>query len=196
MLGESIHAGQGWGTLVILGGVILGLGRPTLARGEATPSPVARVDWQARAEAAERRAGEAEAMVKAGLLPQLARLLRTKLVMTLVRQRRELVAVQETGARRAEDLERRLASLQEGVRHKPDENAGPPPTPESVIEAGAPADPAAAAASATRRNPLVQRPRIDAEPVHFKELLARRREVPGASVLGPPQRNGTPGATD
>jgi drug/metabolite transporter (DMT)-like permease len=177
LLGEQLHWGQFWGTMAILGGVVLGLGSLGFAwtriRHGLGQAGVTLVDWQARVDAAERRAGEAEALARTGLLPHLARLLRAKLVVRLLRQRRDLIAGQEAGAQTAEALERRLASVQEDLRRK---QGDPKPTAQTPT-IPAPETPAAAPGpvAASRRNPLVQRRPVVAEPVSFNELLARRR---------------------
>jgi hypothetical protein len=112
-------------------------------------------------------------------LPHLARLLRANLVVRLLRQRRDLIAGQEAGTQTAEALERRLASVQEDLRRKLGDPKPPvqtPPVPAAETPAAAPDPPAA-----SPRNPLVQRRPVEAEPVSFNELLARRRQAKAAA---------------
>jgi hypothetical protein len=138
------------------------------------------VDWEARAEAAERRAEQAEATVKAGLLPHLARLLRSKLVSGLIFQRRRLVESHQQGAERAEALEGRLASVQKGIEAKLHKYEGR--LRELSQPAEAPQDDGAVrttfprAPEPPRRNPLLQRPvGSQPAPVKFAELISRKK---------------------
>jgi hypothetical protein len=153
------------------------------------------VDWEARAQVAERRAELAEATVRAGLLPYLARLLRSKLVMGLLFQRRRLVASHREGAERAEALEERLASahadLQEKLRsyegklqRKGNDATGEPRTtalPRAREPEGAP----------PRRNPLTQR-RVEPPqtPVRFTDLLARKGQARPSGLPEATEGNG------
>jgi len=138
------------------------------------------VDWEARAEAAERRAEQAEATVKAGLLPYLARLLRSKLVTGLVSQRRHLVESHREGTERAEALEERLASAHEGLQEKLRsyenklQQAGQ--TPASADGQGSVQEKGSQTTVSTRRNPLIQR-RVQPPPapVKFADLLSRKQ---------------------
>ena len=68
--------------------------------------------WQKRALAAEARAEQATSMVRAGLLPQIARFLTNDLVKKLVFQRAELLASQNQAADEVEDLAGRLENLE------------------------------------------------------------------------------------
>jgi hypothetical protein len=68
--------------------------------------------WEQRASAAERRAERATAVVRAGLTPHLARLLKDQLVWTLMAQRTQMVSTQSAGAGMLEELEQRLARIQ------------------------------------------------------------------------------------
>ena len=68
--------------------------------------------WQKRARDAERRAEQATAMVKAGLLPHLAQLLRDKLFWKLIRQRSRLLQTQYSGEQLIAEFEERLAGVQ------------------------------------------------------------------------------------
>jgi hypothetical protein len=160
--------------------LVMGWGWARSRRSQPPPgTPV--VDWHGRVVAAEQRAVQAEQVVKAGLLPHLARLLRAKLVVALLRQRRELVAGQEAGTEKAEDLERRLASVQEEIRRKLETSAANSKAPKAVGVAAPGSGPAAP--QTPRRNPLIERRPVVSEPVRFNELLARRRQVkaPAAS---------------
>lgn len=125
-------------------------------------------------ESERRRAERAERMLKAGMVPYLARFLQEKLVVTLLGQRRELMQEQDEGTERARRLERRLASAQENLQQwlndrgdKPGENA-PLANPETTAAPRPSERPA-------RSNPLRGRPPLPApEPVEFREILARR----------------------
>ena len=68
--------------------------------------------WQKRALVAEARAEQATAMVRAGLLPQIARFLTDGLVKKLVFQRAELLATQNQAAGAVDDLAGRLENLE------------------------------------------------------------------------------------
>lgn len=163
--------------------VLLWLRRSRRRRSSAVPV----VDWEARAQAAERRAMEAETVVKTGLIPHLARLLRAKLVTGLLHQRRQLVEGQETGAQRAEALEARLANAQEGLKQKLRDYETKVKTLEAQAGARPIEDPTPGPRPALnpspRKNPLVTRPvRPPPAPVRFGELVARKEEAktPGA----------------
>jgi endonuclease/exonuclease/phosphatase (EEP) superfamily protein YafD len=65
-----------------------------------------------RAIAAERRAARATEIVRQGLVPYLARILRDTLFRGVVSQRTRLLEVQEAGARQVAELERRMARIQ------------------------------------------------------------------------------------
>ena len=62
--------------------------------------------------AAERRVDHARALVRAGLLPHLARLMMDRLVQTLLFQRQTLWETQQTATAQVDDLEQRLARIQ------------------------------------------------------------------------------------
>lgn len=87
----------------------------TVAPGPANPAALA---WQQRALVAEQRADKAAQLVKAGLLPQLARWLSDKLVRGLMTQRSELLEVQRQAARDIEELEARLSRMQAPVAER------------------------------------------------------------------------------
>jgi len=70
------------------------------------------VYWEQRALAAEQRANKAAAVVKDGLTPHLARLMKDQLVWTLLAQRNQMVSAQESGVSMVEELEQRLESIQ------------------------------------------------------------------------------------
>jgi hypothetical protein len=68
--------------------------------------------WQARALQAEERASQATAMVRAGLMPQLRRLLRERLIAWLTSERGQLITSHEAGTRQMLELEERLQRIQ------------------------------------------------------------------------------------
>ena len=70
-------------------------------------------NWQERLTVAEHRAESATTLVRAGLLPHLARLMMDKLVQALVRQRGQLLETQQVGTDRMLDLEQRVVRVQE-----------------------------------------------------------------------------------
>ena len=91
-----------------------------IATDDALPMVAPGSSWEQRALAAERRAQKAHAVIRAGLLPQLGQLLKTKLVRGLISQRSDLLDAQHKAAAEMADLERRLdelhAPLQERLR--------------------------------------------------------------------------------
>jgi len=91
-----------------------------IATDDALPVVAPGSSWEQRALAAERRAQKAHAVIRAGLLPQLGQLLKTKLVRGLISQRSDLLDAQHKAAAEMADLERRLdelhAPLQERLR--------------------------------------------------------------------------------
>jgi len=90
-------------------------------RAPLTPGP--QIDpgvWQARTAQAERRANEATAMVRAGLIPHLARLMADKLVRKLLWQRTHLVENQRITAAHVAELEQRLGQLQPKLQSRLD----------------------------------------------------------------------------
>ncbi|HVR37150.1 MAG TPA: hypothetical protein VMS21_15005 [Methylomirabilota bacterium] len=68
--------------------------------------------WQQRALVAEDQAQEAKALVRAGLLPQLAQLMRDKVFRALVSQRATLLETQQTGVAQLNEMEQRLRRVQ------------------------------------------------------------------------------------
>jgi predicted ATP-binding protein involved in virulence len=70
------------------------------------------VYWEQRALAAEQRADKVTAVVKGGLTPHLARLMKDQLVWTLLAQRNNMVSAQESGVSMVEELEQRLEGIQ------------------------------------------------------------------------------------
>jgi hypothetical protein len=68
--------------------------------------------WQQRAMVAEDQAQEAKALVRAGLLPQLAQLMRDKVFRALVSQRATLLETQQTGVAQLNEMEQRLRRVQ------------------------------------------------------------------------------------
>jgi hypothetical protein len=68
--------------------------------------------WQERALAAEERAARATHLIRSGLTPHLARLMKDQLVWTLRAQRNEMVSAQGSGARLMTEMEQRLEQVQ------------------------------------------------------------------------------------
>lgn len=71
-----------------------------------------------RVPVAEPRSEAAAALMRAGLLPHLARLMMDRLVQTLLLQRRNLMETQQNGILRVADLETRLEALQGKVERR------------------------------------------------------------------------------
>jgi hypothetical protein len=69
-------------------------------------------EWKRRAIAAEQRADRANAVIKAGLLPQLSQWLRNKLVNRLVSDRAELLEAQQVVTLKALAVDERLSRLE------------------------------------------------------------------------------------
>ncbi|HKS36205.1 MAG TPA: hypothetical protein VJW76_03380, partial [Verrucomicrobiae bacterium] len=81
----------------------------------APPTETASADisfWRQRAMAAESRAERATAVVRAGLTPHLARMMKDQLVWTLMAQRSRMTSTQDTGAVLVAELEQRLEQIQ------------------------------------------------------------------------------------
>lgn len=74
--------------------------------------PGADSEWKLRALAAEARADKAAALLKARLMPQVARWMMTELVQRLLHQRSGLAASQAQAEHDVAELERRLEQLQ------------------------------------------------------------------------------------
>jgi hypothetical protein len=68
--------------------------------------------WEQRALAAEQRADKVTTVVKDGLTPHLARLMKDQLVWTLLAQRNQMVSAQTSGVSMVEELEQRLDVIQ------------------------------------------------------------------------------------
>jgi hypothetical protein len=102
----------------------LELARSRLTNGNWNGGPVepipqaANDDWKERALAAEKRAQNANAVVKSGLIPHLANLMRNKLVGMLVSQREYLLETQQHATFQVALLEERLAKIQEQLNHR------------------------------------------------------------------------------
>lgn len=67
--------------------------------------------WKARALAAEARAAKATALLKARLMPQLARWMMGELLQKLMHQRSDLLTSQQKAEQEVEELEQRLEKL-------------------------------------------------------------------------------------
>ena len=81
----------------------------------APPTETASADtsfWRHRAMVAESRAERATAVVRAGLTPHLARMMKDQLVWTLMAQRSRMTSTQDTGAVMVAELEQRLEEIQ------------------------------------------------------------------------------------
>lgn len=68
--------------------------------------------WRARALQAELRANQARAIVRSGVMPQLGRLMRERLIAWLSSQRGQLLASHEAGTQQVFELEERLQKIQ------------------------------------------------------------------------------------
>ena len=68
--------------------------------------------WRQRAMTAESRAERATAVVRAGLTPHLARMMKDQLVWTLMAQRSRMASTQDAGAVMVAELEQRLEQIQ------------------------------------------------------------------------------------
>ncbi|EEF59005.1 endonuclease/exonuclease/phosphatase family protein [Pedosphaera parvula] len=74
--------------------------------------------WQQRALLAERRADEANAVMREGLLPHLSHWLKEKLVRKLLSQRAELMETQQAAALRALAIDERLAKIESQIQQR------------------------------------------------------------------------------
>ena len=83
---------------------------PGAARTETTSSDA--LFWQERAWAAEQRAAQATQVIRAGLTPHLARLMKDQLVWTLRTQRNQMVSAQDSAATLMAEMEQRLEQIQ------------------------------------------------------------------------------------
>jgi hypothetical protein len=68
--------------------------------------------WQERALAAEQRAAQATQVIRGGLTPHLARLMKDQLVWTLRTQRNQMVSAQGSAATLMAEMEQRLEQIQ------------------------------------------------------------------------------------
>ena len=68
--------------------------------------------WRARAMRAEHRANQAAAVVRSGLMPQLGRLMRERLIAWLSSQRGQLLTSHDVGTQKVLELEERLQGIQ------------------------------------------------------------------------------------
>lgn len=71
-----------------------------------------------RALAAEERAAQAAELMRRGLIPHLARLMKDRLFRGVATQRAQLLAMQQAGALRVAELEQRLAAIQVQLQHR------------------------------------------------------------------------------
>ncbi|MBN2506669.1 MAG: hypothetical protein JXQ71_08240 [Verrucomicrobia bacterium] len=82
------------------------------------PAPTPDISWQTRAIEAERRADQATALVRQGLLPQLAHWLKQRFVRSLVAQRNHALEIHAQAAEDLTGLEYRLAQVQQPLTDK------------------------------------------------------------------------------
>jgi hypothetical protein len=75
-------------------------------------------EWQRRAIAAEQRADRANAVIKAGLLPQLTQWLKHKLVRRLVSDRTELLETQHAATLKALAVDERLSRIETQIQRQ------------------------------------------------------------------------------
>jgi len=78
----------------------------------ALPAPASEEHWRQRALDAERRLEKSQGVLRAALLPHLARWLTSKLGRVLLRERGELIETQKKAEQDLAELEQRLASVQ------------------------------------------------------------------------------------
>ena len=74
-------------------------------------NPAAESEWKTRALAAEARAEKAAALLKARLMPQVARWMMGELMQRLLHQRSDLLTSQQKAEEEVADLEKRLEKL-------------------------------------------------------------------------------------
>lgn len=74
--------------------------------------------WQRRALAAEAAADQANAVLRAGLLPELSRWLKQKLVRKLITDREELITGQQAATRQVMAVDARLARIEAQMQHQ------------------------------------------------------------------------------
>ena len=149
-------------------------------------------DWQARAEAMELRATQAEATVRAGVIPLVARFLQSKFVVGLLRQRADLIQVQTDTTQKVVELEQRLADAHSRVQDRLEEyeqqaaaSRQLQASPEPAAATPRPIDPTPPL-SVPRRNPLRAPTHLSPEPsaVQFSDIMARKK-----AAAGQPPRN-------
>jgi flagellar biosynthesis/type III secretory pathway chaperone len=93
------------------------MGRTAATGNPASPGALTRLDstsdaeWKARALAAEARAEKATALLRAKLMPQMARWMMTEVVQRLLSHRSELVTSQNQAEQEVAELEKRLENL-------------------------------------------------------------------------------------
>jgi len=100
-----------------------------ISAGTALPTPSLHVEtpittqtqsgaWQRRALAAEAAADHANSLLRQGLLPELARWLKQKMVRKLISDRSDLVAGQHAAARQVMAVDERLARIETQMQHQ------------------------------------------------------------------------------
>jgi hypothetical protein len=192
-----------WVLLTLAALALAMLWRSSRARKRRSQAEADPENWESRARQAEERAVAAEATVKAGLLPYLARFLRSRLLVGLWEQRTELTRTQAHGAERVEQLGERLATAQAQLQQKltaapaktPDPTSSnptpaPPAAPPSAPEhstASIPAETPPTPTAPLRKSPLLARPSSPGvEPVEFSRIMARRKQTTEPSEPHPP----------
>lgn len=125
LLTSNAESGTGLpsqGTVVITARSVTESGRKD-ATASSSPRPAVRLEapggtrthsglWQRRALVAEQRADEANALVRAGLIPLLSQWLREKLVKRLLADRTTLLGTQQAAALKAMAVDQRLARIE------------------------------------------------------------------------------------
>src|SRR5436309_4246212 len=89
---------------------------PSRARPEAVRSQIQSLEK--RATAAEQRARQATDLVRQGLLPYLARLMKDRLFRGVTSQRAHLLLTQQAGATQVAELEQRLVKIHSQMQNK------------------------------------------------------------------------------
>jgi hypothetical protein len=85
---------------------------PSLDAAQTATTSAEALFWQERALAAEQRAAQAVHVMRSGLTPHLARLMKDQLVWTLRSQRNQVVSAQSTAASLMTELAQRLERIQ------------------------------------------------------------------------------------
>jgi hypothetical protein len=85
-------------------------------RREVRPRAVAVEGWEARTRQAELKAQQAVAALRAELTPHLARMMKDRLVWTLMTQRARLLSAHQANAEKVVALEHRLTAIQMQIR--------------------------------------------------------------------------------